>query len=186
MSHDEHLVVDVIVDVVVNLQGFQRLSGGILRIVVTGGETQQGVCQVAGVPILTHLAAFDGMLKEFPAAVNAVAVGVEGTHVVAALGIATQEVEVGSHSCICDFAVVFIARPNEGIAGDPIPFVVGDDGTQQPVHSPLIIGKFLLRNAVQTDLCTIGVCRKVALGTFEEGVCLVVAAAEEENQPCNQ
>ena len=137
MPHDEYLVVDVIIDFVVDVQGFQCLSGGILGIVVTGGEAEQGVCQVAGVPILALLTALDGLLQKFRALLRAVAVDVEDAQVVAALGIAAQQVGIGGLPFTRGLAVVGITRTDEGIASDPIPLVVGDDGAQKTVQSPL-------------------------------------------------
>ena len=183
MSHDEHLVTDVVVDFVVDVEGFLRLLGGILRIFPTGGEAEQGVCQITSVPIFTFFATANGLLEQLMALIGAVVVGVKHTHVVASLSIVTKKFRVGSLPFMRLIAVVFIAWTDDGIGSDALALMIRYNRAQQSEPCPLGIIEFLLFDAVQAHLCAVGFCRQVSLGSLQLFSHTTRATAKHGNQP---
>ena len=139
--------------------------------------------QIASVPVLASLAVLGCLIEQVLAQLDAVASLVEERHVIAALGIASQQRLVGGLTCTGGIAVVFIAVADEGIALDALALAVLHDGAQQAVQGAGVFWQPRgMRNAVQMDYGTVVPDGKEGLGTFEQGMALAAGAAENSEQ----
>ena len=141
------------------------------------------MCQIAGVPVLASFALLGCLIEQVLALLDAVASLVEERHVIAALGIASQQRLVGGLTCTGGFAVVFIAAADEGVALDALALAVLHDGAQQAVQGAGVFGQPVrMRNAVKIHFGTVVPDGKEGLGTFEQGMALAAGAAENSEQ----
>ena len=138
------------------------------------------MCQIAGVPVLASLAVLGCLIEKFLALLDAVASLVEERHVIAALGIASQQRLVGGLTCTGGFAVVLIASADEGVALDALALAVLHDGAQQAVQGAGVFGQPVrMRNAVKIHFGTVVPDGKEGLGTLKgDGFIATVAASE--------
>ena len=139
------------------------------------------MCQIAGVPVLASLAVLGCLIEKFLAQLDAVASLVEERHVIAALGIASQQRLVGGLTCTGGIAVVLIAAADEGIALDALALAVLHDGAQQAVQGAGVFWQPRgMRDAVQMDCGTVVPDGQEGLGALKGvgGAVMSVAAGE--------